>query len=140
MKREARTLIVDDSRAILQLMDNMLTGYGVSDLTKAGDGFRALDYFQEALLSGKPYALVFLDIVMPVLDGQKVLKRMRAMEKDAGVTGEDKATIVMATSLNSTSDMMDALIEGDCSDYLVKPFDAADLRGVLARQGFADPV
>lgn len=140
MTRETKTLIVDDSRAILRLMDNMLHDNGISDITKAGDGVRAVEKFQEALLGGVPYALVFLDIVMPVMNGQQALKLMRDLEKAAGITGEDKATIIMATSLNSTSDMMDAIIEGDCSDYLVKPFETKDLRGILVRHGFADPL
>lgn len=138
MKPEPKTLIVDDSKAILSMMKNMLTEYGIKDITKAINGQVAVEEFEAALQSGTPFSLVFLDIVMPVMDGQEALKKMRAIESQAGITGDGKATIIMATSLNSTSDMMDAIIEGDCSDYLIKPFDPEDLLGMLVKYDFVD--
>ena len=136
MKREARTLAVDDSKAILELMDCMLQQTGIKDITKAQNGMQALEHFQAALDCGRPYSLVLLDIIMPMMDGQEALMRMRALEREAGIGEEGKAVIIMATSLHSTRDMMDALITGDCSDYLVKPFLCADLFGMLARHNF----
>lgn len=136
MEREARTLIADDSRTILEVMEHMLHHIGIPDVTKAGNGLQALEFFGNALLHGAPYSLVFLDILMPVMDGQEALKRIRAMEREAGITGDGKATIIMATSLHSPEDMMQALFEGDCTDYLVKPLDIEDLRAMLMKYGF----
>lgn len=136
MNRETKTLIVDDSPTALQMMGHMLNKCGLADITEAKDGMLALKRFERELLVGTRYSLVFLDIVMPVLDGQETLKLMRAMEADAGVKAEDRAVIIMATSLSSTGDMMEALIDGDCSDYLVKPFGAEDLRGMLIKHDF----
>jgi two-component system, chemotaxis family, chemotaxis protein CheY len=133
MKRASKTLIVDDSEPILFLMEAMLAQQGIRDVTAAGNGLKALEHFEVALRSGNPYSLVFLDIVMPVMNGQEALKRMRDMEKEAGLTGHDRSTIIMATSLHSTKDMADALIEGDCSDYIVKPFSVNELRGMLIK-------
>lgn len=138
MKRDPKILIVDDSRAILGMMENILTSYGLLDVTKAGNGLQAVELFQEALQGGAPFSPVFLDIVMPVMDGQETLRRIRAMEKEAGITGDARATIIMVTSLHSTTDMMTALIDGDCSDYLVKPFEAEDLGAMLVKYGFLD--
>ena len=138
MKNEPKTLIVDDSKAILSMMGSILTSYGIKDITTAGNGLLALKSFDQALQAKAPFALVFLDIVMPVMDGQVALKRMRAMEQEAGITGCDKAVIIMATSLNSTTDMVNAVIEGDCTDYLVKPFEAEDLRGMLIKYVYLD--
>jgi two-component system chemotaxis response regulator CheY len=136
MKREAKTLIVDDSMAVLRFMENTLRDLGVMDITKACNGLQGTEYFRDALQGGMPFSLIFLDVVMPEMDGQEALKRMRAMENDAGISGCDKATIIMATSLHSPSDMMNALIDGDCTDYLVKPFDSGDLRAILMKYGF----
>jgi two-component system chemotaxis response regulator CheY len=137
MKREAKTLIVDDSKAVLHFMEKVLRDIGVQDITKAGDGLQATELFGEALQGGAPFSLVFLDVVMPEMDGQEALKKMRAMEKEAGISRDGKATIIMATSLHSPSDMIDALVGGDCSDYLVKPFKTADLRALLVKYCFA---
>ncbi|MBI2355300.1 MAG: response regulator [Deltaproteobacteria bacterium] len=136
MKREARTLIVDDSRSVLRVMEKILNDLGITGVAKAGNGLQAVELFAGALRSGTPYSLVFLDIIMPVMDGQEALLRMRALEREAGIAGSDRATIIMASSRHSPEDMMRALVEGDCTDYLVKPFDDEDLRGMLVRYGF----
>jgi len=138
MKRQAKTLIVDDSKAVLSMMEGMLKYYGIDGIDKAANGQVAVDQFQQALSAGTPYSLVFLDIVMPVMDGQTALRQMRAIEAAAGVTGEQRATIIMATSLSSTTDMVDALIEGDCTDYLIKPFEVDDVLGMLTKHGYVD--
>ena len=133
MKGESRTLIVDDSEPVLSMMEVMLMQQGLREITAASNGQQALEYFREALQKGKPYSLVFLDIVMPVMNGQETLKRMRALEQEAGLSETDRAVIIMATSLHSPKDMADALIEGDCDDYIVKPFNVNELRGLLVK-------
>jgi two-component system chemotaxis response regulator CheY len=132
-KQQPKTLIVDDSTTALQMMGYMLNKCGLADITEAKDGLHALKRFERELLIGTRYSLVFLDIVMPLLDGQETLKLMRAMEADAGVKAEDRAVIIMATSLSSTDDIMKAVFDGECSDYLVKPFGADDVRGMLLK-------
>lgn len=112
-------------------MEQTLHDFGVKDITTAGNGLQAIKLFKEALQRGSPFSLVFLDIVMPEMDGQAALKQMRAIEKKEGLSGDDKATIIMATSLNSPADMINALIEGDGTDYFVKPFDVDNLRNML---------
>jgi two-component system chemotaxis response regulator CheY len=140
VKKDAKVLIVDDSIAVLSMMDNMLTEFGFTEITKAENGLLAVEEFQASVLKGAPYGLVFLDIVMPVMDGQNALKRIRAIEAEAGITGDKKATIIMVTSLHSPNDMINALIDGDCSDYLIKPFDPDDLQGMLTKCGYLEPV
>ena len=136
MKRLTKTLIVDDSASVLDIMQAILNDYGIADVSQAVDGSKAVAQFEEALSAGSPYALVFLDIVMPRLDGQEALKRMRAAEKKAKVAPGERATIIMVTSLHSTDDMMHAIIDGDCDDYLVKPFEPAHLLHMLVKYGF----
>lgn len=138
MKRHAKTLIVDDSSIFLEMMGYMLNECGITEITKAENGLNALEFFQEALLAGTPYTLVFLDIMMPVMDGQETLKLMRSMEKDEGVAAGTGATIIMATSLHSTKDLVTALIEGSCSDYLVKPIAFKDLRRMLVEYDYVE--
>ena len=138
MKRETKALVVDDSEPILIMMKTMLTAFGVSDVTTAGSGFVALEYFRAAMGGGAPYSHVFLDIVMPEMNGLEVLNRMRGMEKDAGLTGDDRSTIIVVSSLSTQTYMIDAIIEGDCSDYLVKPFELNDLVGMLKRHNCQD--
>ena len=65
-------LVVDDEQAIREFLDDVLTGAGY-EVSTASDGQAALTHIATA-----PPDLVVLDIMMPVLDGREVLKRMRA--------------------------------------------------------------
>jgi two-component system chemotaxis response regulator CheY len=136
MTRAQKTLVADDSDLQADILESTLNDLGIEDITKTENGALALEHFKEALQSATPYSLVFLDIVMPEMDGQEALRRMRALERDAGISKDGKTTIIMTTSLDSPKDMIEALIEGDCTDYIVKPVDEANLRWMLAKYGF----
>jgi len=135
MQQTKKVLIVDDSDFQADMLASILDDLGISNVTKAINGSDALKHFKEALLSGSAYSLVFLDIVMPEMDGQEALQRMRALEKEAGIGGDDKTTIIMVTSLSSPADMITALIEGDCTDYVVKPVAESVLKALLVKYG-----
>ena len=138
MQQAKKVLIVEDSDVQADMLESILDDLGIRNVTKAINGIHALENFEKALLSGTAYSLVFLDIVMPEMDGQEALKRMRALEKEAGVGGNDKTTIIMITSLSSPKDMITALIEGDCTDYVVKPVAESVLRAMLIKYGLIE--
>lgn len=135
MAHNSKVLVVDDSEFQADFMESALEELGISNVAKANDGFDALKQFKSALEAGEPYAMVFLDIVMPEMDGQEALKQMRAMEKAAGIDNSDKTTIIMTTALSSPDDMLTALLEGDCTDYVVKPVAESILKAMLVKYG-----
>lgn len=136
MFREQKILVVDDSGLQADILESTLNDLGARNVTKTVNGVHALKYFGDALGTENPYSLVFLDIVMPEMDGQEALKRMRALEKNSGIPEKIKARIVMTTSLDSPESMIAALIEGGCDDYIVKPVYTDSLKAVLSRLGF----
>lgn len=138
MQQAQKVLIVDDSDLQADMLNLILDNLGFRNLTTAINGVQALKYFEEALLNGDAYSLVFLDIVMPEMDGQEALKRMRALEQAAGIGKNNKTTIIMTTSLNSPEDMITALIENDCTDYIVKPVDQNLLKAMLVKYGLIE--
>ncbi|HEY4743217.1 MAG TPA: response regulator [Desulfuromonadaceae bacterium] len=137
MKRGQKFLVVDDDAMIAETLEIMLSIQGITDVTKAENGLQAVSCFEKALRGGAPFSLVLLDIIMPEMDGQAALKRIRALESEAGITGDARSVIIMTTSLGSPGDMIEALIEGDCTDYMVKPLTEGDLHGMLVKYGFA---
>lgn len=133
MQQAKKILIVEDSDLQADVLESILDELDIRNVTRAENGVRAVELFDEALKSGAGYSLVFLDIVMPEMDGQEALKRMRDLEKGTG--GNDKTTIIMLTSLSSPEDMLTALLEGDCTDYLVKPVEYTSIKAMLVRYG-----
>jgi DNA-binding response OmpR family regulator len=114
-------LIVDDEPRYLRLMEaNLVTeGYQVLEAT---NGQQAVDIVAE-----KHPDLVFLDIMMPILDGFEACERIREFSN---------IPIIMVTARGNENDRVRGLDLG-ADDYIVKPFSATELlaraRAVLRR-------
>lgn len=130
-----RCLIVEDNDFSREALRLFLADQG--EIEQAVNGREAVQVFQQALDQGAPFDLVMLDIVMPEMDGQQALKLIRQAERDKGPGGH-KAVIIMTTALNSAENIEEALWEGDCTDYLVKPIARADLMAMLCRYGLSN--
>ena len=107
-----KVLVVDDEENIRFLVVTALNLAGM-DAATAATGREALDLAG----SWRPDAVV-LDVMLPDLDGFAVLQRMR----DQG----DKVPVVFLTARNTTADRVRGLSDGG-DDYLVKPFEVAEL-------------
>jgi two-component system, chemotaxis family, chemotaxis protein CheY len=136
MIRAFKTMIVDDEEVSADLLEIMLKRMGIREIVTATTAPQAIELFESGLNNGAPFALVFLDILMPGMDGQEALKRLRATEKEAGIAAANRAVIIMTTALTTTDAMIEALFDGDCNDYLVKPIGPAYLGEMLAKKGF----
>lgn len=125
-----KCLIVDDDIFGRELLNCFFMDYAVT-IDKAENGAEAIRLFADALKAGVPYKVVCLDILMPVMNGQEALKMMRAMEKEYGIKEGAEAVIIMTTALNALEDIQEAIWQGDCNNYLVKPIAKADLVALL---------
>jgi len=107
----ARVMIVDDDIINLQLLLNQLTreGYFVSSFT---DGEKAL----ESLGSGTKYDIILLDVMMPVISGYEVCRKVR--EKFTAL----ELPVIMLTARNTSQDIITGISLG-ANDYITKPFD-----------------
>jgi two-component system chemotaxis response regulator CheY len=114
-----KILIVDDSKSVRFLMEEMLSGYGKCDT--AENGLLAVEAFESAIESGEPYDIVFLDIEMPEMNGQEAPLKMREIEEDKDIMELDETAIIMATSLSDSKNITDAIHGGEATSYMVKP-------------------
>lgn len=131
-----RILIVEDDFTSRRLLQKILAPYGECDI--AVDGKEALEAFTLAVREGRRYRLICLDIMMPEMDGQQVLKKIRQMEKELGIAPREEATIIMTTALDAPRDVVEAYYRGGCTDYLVKPIGKVKLLDLLRKYGLAD--
>lgn len=127
-----KSLIVEDDFASRLLMQNFLMPYGASHV--AINGREAVAAFTEAWNEGEPYQLITLDIMMPEMDGQAVLRKIRAIESEKGILLGDGAKIIMTTALSDMENKVEALHES-ADAYLVKPIDRARLLELLRSLG-----
>lgn len=119
-----RILIVDDEFTGRKLLLKMLSEFGTCDV--AVDGKEALDAYKSAYEEGEPYNLICLDIMMPEMDGQQVLKEIRSFENAKGIHGSDGTKIMMTTALDDPQNFVTAFRE-QCEAYIVKPIEKAKL-------------
>ena len=116
-----RTILVcDDNELLVELLSFRLENKGYSVLI-ARDGAQAVELAEQHL----PDAII-LDTMMPVMDGQLVLRRLRSQSETAEIP------VIMLTARKQQRDIVDAFDLG-ANDYLVKPFIPEELMMRLAR-------
>ena len=115
-----KILVVDDSERLRDTLACGLRSQGISVET-AADGEQAL-----AMLESAEFDVVVLDIVMPRVDGRRVLQQTRNWRK--------KPRILVLSALDQISDRVEALDLG-ADDYLVKPFAFAEVRARIQALG-----
>ncbi|MEO5360151.1 MAG: response regulator [Nitrospirota bacterium] len=115
-----RILIADDDPNNRTVLQGMLTSYGDCDVVVTGK--EAYEAFVMAHEEKQPYDLICLDIMMPVMDGNEALVKMREYEQKMGLTmPSQEAKIVMTTALDHPKDIIKAFYKGGCTAYLTKP-------------------
>ncbi|MBX9764805.1 MAG: response regulator transcription factor [Pseudomonadaceae bacterium] len=122
-----RILLVEDDIALAEGIRTALKpeGYTVDWLQ---DGSSALH-----ALSTESFELAILDLGLPRMDGLQVLKHLRA--------AANPVPVLVLTARDATSDRIAGLDAG-ADDYLVKPFDVAELKArlrALLRRSFNRP-
>lgn len=118
-----KILVVDDDKNICELLRLYLVKEGYN-VTMVHDGGAALAEFDKLHPD-----LVLLDVMMPVMDGWEVCRKIRA---------KDNTPIIMLTAKGETYDKVLGLELG-ADDYIVKPFAPTELvarvESVLRRAG-----
>jgi DNA-binding response OmpR family regulator len=123
---EESVLVVDDDPVVRRMLQLSFESEGFKVFT-AGDGLEGL----EVMRSGHPDVVV-LDIMMPKLDGMKVLREVN--------TDDDlRGTPVILLSAKATSLDIEVGLKAGAADYVTKPCDPIDLiervRSLLAKTG-----
>ena len=113
-----KILIVDDDLINQKLLSAVLADYG--DIDVAENGKVAVDMVKSNFVNDVYYDIVFLDIMMPVMNGHEALKAMRKLEEQEGIQLGDGMKIVMVSALSDKKDVLAAFSSG-CEHYIVKP-------------------
>jgi two-component system chemotaxis response regulator CheY len=114
-----KCLIVEDDFISRRIMKELLSTYFESDI--AVNGEEAVASFRMAHEGKHPYDLICMDIMMPGVDGNEALKRIRDIEREMGVPPELEVKVVMTTALDDPKTVIDSFYKGGATSYLVKP-------------------
>ena len=125
-----KTLIVEDDFTSRLLMQEFLKSYGQSHV--AINGREAIEAVCLALDAGEPYDLICLDIMMPEMDGQEAVLKIREQEGLRGIDPSDGAKVVMTTALDDMKNVF-AAYNSLCDAYLTKPLHKEDLLSELRK-------
>jgi len=119
----ARLLVVDDIITNLKVTDGLLSPYKVK-IDSCLSGTEAIE-----LVKRNNYDLIFMDHMMPEMDGIEATASIRAWEKDS----TRQQTPIIALTANAVVGMKEMFIENGFNDYLSKPIDVSKLDEILDR-------
>lgn len=114
-------LVVDDNATVRMFMKAKLAPFGF-EVDYAETGEEAV-----GLTGSREYACVFLDVVLPGIDGYQVCKLIKSNKQAI-----KKTAVVMLTSRSSPFDKLRGSLAG-CDEYLTKPLDEDRLLETIAQ-------
>jgi CheY-like chemotaxis protein len=118
-----RVLLAEDNRDLQRILAHQLTFLGL-EVIGVTNGRDAVELTLAAHTAGNAFALVLMDLEMPILDGFEAIRRLR----DSGYSGP-----ILALSAHSVDDnRLDCLAMG-CNDCLCKPFDWSQLADLVRK-------
>ena len=115
---DAHILVVDDTEMNLTVIENLLKSTKVNiDTACSGEEAIAKD-------AANDYDIIFVDHMMPKMDGIETLKRLKEQSPE-------KKTVYIALTANAVSGARDMYLEAGFCDYLSKPVDGRKLEEML---------
>ncbi|MDR1352748.1 MAG: response regulator, partial [Treponema sp.] len=114
----ARVLVVDDIAANLEVASGLLAPYSMK-VDSCASGVQALH-----LAKQQPYDIIFMDHMMPGMDGIEVTAAIREF---------NKTVPIIALTANAVSGMRELFLEKGFNDFLSKPIEIAKLDALVAK-------
>jgi CheY-like chemotaxis protein len=110
-------LVIDDVETNLYVARGLMTPYGIS-IDTALSGFEAI----EKISNGAEYDILFMDHMMPKMDGIETAKHIRNL-------GYDKP--IVALTANALAGQAEMFLNNGFDDFISKPIDTRQLNSVL---------
>jgi CheY-like chemotaxis protein len=107
-----RVLVVDDHAINRNIIEGMLKKLGYESFSVA-DGIRAV----EAVKAGEKFDLILMDIRMPIMDGYRATREIRAFEQASGI----RRTNIVAVTADVYPEARTFCKESGMDDYMPKP-------------------
>lgn len=117
---KAKVLIVDDSNVTLTIERDIMSSFAM-DISTAHSGEECLE-----LLKNNSYDIIFMDIVMPILNGIQATSKIREKKEE-----HLKNITIIALTASISSNSLSLYVENGFNDYLEKPIKIFELNKIL---------
>ncbi|MFI4862193.1 MAG: ATP-binding protein [Phycisphaerales bacterium JB063] len=117
-----RVLLAEDNPVNRYLITELLEGSGAS-VTAVANGQAAVDAVTE-----QAFALIFMDVRMPILDGHGATRKIRAIEAQQDARARSR---IVALTANVMDDEIKACFDAGMDACIAKPIDADEIRREL---------
>ena len=114
-----KVLLLEDVKLIQKMIKNFLSDLAVVEMVE--NGTSALRLVKESIEKNEPYNAIFLDVLIPDMDGLQVLKEIRKTESENSITSEKRSKIIMVSTITDENTVKRAMTAG-CDGYIAKPF------------------
>ena len=118
---DAKVMIVDDNKTNLRVAEGFLLKYDVQ-IKSVTSGY---DCIKE--LNNNSYDIIFMDHMMPNLDGAETTQLIRKNE-----AGTDKHQIIVALTANAVKGAEEYLLSCGMDGFMAKPIDSARLNNIMS--------
>ena len=126
-------LIVDDEPMNSEILNEFLAPYGECKIAENGE--EAILAFANAINEKKPYDLICMDIMMPKIDGQEALQKIRILEDKIGLKKEERVKVIMTTAFSDRTNVIKAMHKGKADQFMVKPINEKVLIDEIKKMG-----
>jgi signal transduction histidine kinase/CheY-like chemotaxis protein len=123
----ARLLIVDDITTNLHVAEGLLAPY-MAEVDTCLNGLQAIEMIKHAASQNRDYDIVFMDHMMPEMDGIETTAAIRALEGE-----RFRAMPIIALTANAVVGMREMFFQNGFNDFLPKPIDVSKLDEILDR-------
>jgi signal transduction histidine kinase/DNA-binding response OmpR family regulator/HPt (histidine-containing phosphotransfer) domain-containing protein len=124
-----RVLLVDDNAINQKVAVRIMQQFGYAPEV-AGNGREALEK-----LDHQPFDFIFMDVMMPELDGLEATRLLRKRQMIGGYNNYQSRIIVVAMTAHAMQGDREKCIAAGMDDYLAKPVRPRDVREMLERWG-----
>jgi len=133
--RKERILLVDDVPMNRKVAQGMLKKIGLTHVDIASNGMEAVDCFardgvSHTGVSGDQYALILMDIRMPVMDGYEATRRIRAIEQEKK---SPTRTPIIALTAHAFAEDKQRSLKAGMDDLLIKPLTGRRVAKMMQR-------
>ncbi|MCL2176018.1 MAG: response regulator [Treponema sp.] len=121
---DANILIVDDILTNLKVIEGLLSDYKLN-INTCSSGKRSID-----LIKKIEYDIIFMDHLMPEMDGIKTVALIRAWEEEQKTNNRKRIPIIALTA-NAAAGMREMFIKNGFDDFISKPIDISRMEEIL---------